>query len=234
MRYFNSFMMASVIGLSSLLFVSCQCSHDTSKDETHTDQTQAQPQTQMQGQQPGTQTKQGESIPMATTGKHPVVILETNLGNMEVELWDDKAPESVKNFLQYVDDGFFNGTIFHRVIDGFMIQGGGFTEDMKQKDTRAPIKNEARADVPNTKGTLAMARTNVVDSATAQFFINVKDNAFLNHRDDTPAGFGYAVFGTITGGMDTVDKIRTTPTTNKGMYENVPVTPVVILKAHRK
>jgi peptidyl-prolyl cis-trans isomerase B (cyclophilin B) len=163
----------------------------------------------------------------------PTVIMETSEGKIRVELFADKAPVTVKNFLQYVDEGFYNGTIFHRAIDGFMIQGGGFTPDMQQKTTRPPIKNEASAELKNELGTLAMARTAVVDSATAQFFINVQNNANLDHRDETPRGFGYAVFGKVVEGMDVVDKIKKVPTTTSGMHQNVPKTPVVIQQVKR-
>ena len=159
---------------------------------------------------------------------NPVVSMKTSEGLIRIELWPDKAPETVKNFLQYVDEGFYNGTIFHRVIDHFMIQGGGFTPDLKQKPTHAPSKNEASAELRNDRGTIAMARTMVVDSATAQFFINVVDNANLNHSNDSPAGFGYAVFGKVIEGMDVVDKIKSVATTNSGPFQNVPVKPVVI------
>ena len=160
-----------------------------------------------------------------------MVILTTSLGAIEVELDSEKAPISVENFLQYVDDGHFDGTIFHRVIPGFMIQGGGFTSDFQQKPTRDAIKNEANNGLKNDRGTLAMARTGVVDSATAQFFINLTDNDFLNHggRD-----FGYAVFGRVTSGMEVVDKIAGVETGNKGPHQNVPKTPVVIESAKRK
>lgn len=159
---------------------------------------------------------------------NPVVVMNTSLGQIRIQLWPDKAPETVKNFLQYVDEGFYNGTIFHRVIGNFMIQGGGFTSEMKQKPTRAPIKNEAGADLKNERGTIAMARTNVVDSATAQFFINVVDNPGLNHMDDSAPGFGYAVFGKVIDGMDVVDKIKSVPTTSSGPFKDVPAKPVVI------
>lgn len=160
----------------------------------------------------------------------PHVLLETSLGEIEVELEADKAPVSVQNFLSYVDSGFYNGTIFHRVIPGFMIQGGGFDADMQQKTPRAPIKNEADNGLHNVRGTLAMARTQAVDSATSQFFINHKDNAFLDHgsRD-----FGYAVFGKVVKGMDVVDQIAQVPTGNRGMHQNVPRTPVLIKSAKR-
>ena len=160
---------------------------------------------------------------------NPVVSMKTSEGLIQIELWPAKAPDTVKNFLAYVDEGFYDGTIFHRVIDGFMIQGGGFTQDMKQKPTHAPVKNEAAAELKNDRGTIAMARTQVVDSATAQFFISVADNAFLNHRDNSPAGFGYAVFGKVIGGMDVVDKIKSVKTAS----QDVPVKPVIIESVKR-
>ncbi len=137
----------------------------------------------------------------------PVIVIETSMGTIKAELWPDKAPATVASFLAYIKDGYYAGTIFHRVIDGFMIQGGGFTADMRQKSTKAPVRNEARSDTPNARGTLAMARTSVVDSATSQFFINLVDNGFLNHQNETPAGFGYCVFGKVTSGQDVVDAI---------------------------
>ncbi len=161
-------------------------------------------------------------------GKNPVVLMKTSEGSVKIELWQDKAPITVKNFLDYVNEGFYDGTIFHRVIDNFMIQGGGFTPDMKQKSTHAQIKNEAATDLKNARGTIAMARTNVVDSATSQFFINVNDNEFLNHRDNSPSGFGYAVFGKVIEGMDVVDKIKKAQTKSYGPFQDVPATPVVI------
>jgi cyclophilin family peptidyl-prolyl cis-trans isomerase len=160
--------------------------------------------------------------------KNPVVLMETSMGNVKIELYKDKAPITVNNFLSYVNDKFYDGTVFHRVIPDFMIQGGGFDKGMQEKPTKAPIKNEAGNGLKNDTGTMAMARTGVVDSATAQFFINVKDNAFLNHRDETPGGFGYAVFGKVLDGMDVVHKIEHAQTTTKGPYQNVPVEPVII------
>ena len=157
-----------------------------------------------------------------------MVLVSTSLGDIKIELNKEKAPITVENFLGYVNDKFYDGTIFHRVIAGFMIQGGGFTPDMAQKPTKAQIKNEAGNGLKNDVGTIAMARTGVVDSATAQFFINVVDNAFLDHRDETPQGFGYAVFGKVVDGMDVVKKIAAVPTTTKGPHQNVPVTAVVI------
>ena len=159
-----------------------------------------------------------------------VVEIQTSKGTIRVELDAEHAPVTVQNFLAYADEGFYDGTIFHRVIDGFMIQGGGFTSDMAQKPTKQPIKNEASNGVQNRRGTLAMARTNVVDSATAQFFINLSDNDFLNHgtRD-----FGYAVFGRVVNGMDVVDAIAKVPTGRKGGHEAVPNDPVVIQSIKR-
>ena len=164
---------------------------------------------------------------------NPTVVIQTAQGAITAELWADQAPITVANFLQYLEAKAFDGTIFHRVIPGFMIQGGGFTPDMRQRPTSKPIKNEARADVPNRRGTLAMARTSVVDSATAQFFINLADNAFLNHTDETPRGFGYAVFGKVTAGMDVVDKIAQVRTGNSGPHQDVPVMAVVIQSVRR-
>ena len=170
----------------------------------------------------------------AAKGEKPVVTLTTSLGVIELELDPDKAPITVKNFLEYVDAGFFDGTIFHRVIPGFMIQGGGFSADFVQKPTRAEIKNEATNGLVNKRGTVAMARTNVVDSATAQFFINLKDNDFLNHSSADPRGYGYAVFGHVSSGMDVVDKIAAVETSSKGGHQDVPKTNVVIQSAKRK
>ena len=157
-----------------------------------------------------------------------MVVLSTNYGDITIELHDAEAPKSVANFLQYVEDGHFDGTIFHRVIPNFMIQGGGFTEDMSQKATRAPIENEADNGLKNERGTLAMARTSDINSATSQFFINLTDNDFLNHggRD-----FGYAVFGRVTDGMEVVDKIAAVQTGSHGGHQDVPVDPVVITGA---
>ncbi len=160
-----------------------------------------------------------------------MVKLETSMGEITLELYPDKAPATVANFLQYVKDGSYDGTIFHRVIPTFMIQGGGFDAQMNQKPTKAPIKNEADNGLKNEAYTVAMARTNDPHSATAQFFINVADNQFLNHTAKTPQGWGYAVFGKVVKGQDVVDKIKAVPTGNKGMHQNVPVEPVTIIKA---
>lgn len=165
---------------------------------------------------------------------NPVVVMETNKGTIKIELWADKAPVTVENFLRYVDGGYYDGLIFHRVINNFMIQGGGFDQDMVQKSTFDPIKNEARSDTPNDRGTIAMARTNVVDSATSQFFINLVDNDYLNHSDDTPRGFGYAVFGEVVEGMNVVDAIATVQTGSVRGYSDVPTEAVVITSASRE
>ena len=163
----------------------------------------------------------------------PKVILETSLGNIKLELFEKDTPETVANFLVYVDEGHYDNTIFHRVIPGFMIQGGGFTPDMEQKLTYDPIRNEAKDGGANNRGTIAMARTMVVDSATCQFFINTVDNAFLNYQNSTPQGFGYCVFGQVIEGMDVVDKIEKVPTTGRNGHQDVPVKPVIIRKANR-
>jgi peptidyl-prolyl cis-trans isomerase B (cyclophilin B) len=159
---------------------------------------------------------------------NPLIRMETSLGPITLELAADLAPTTVANFLEYVADGFFDGTIFHRVIPEFMIQGGGMTADMAQKPSRAPIRNEAANGLKNLRGTIAMARTSVVDSATCQFFINVVDNAFLDHRDTSAGGFGYAVFGRVTDGMETVDKIQQVETANRAGHQDVPAEPVII------
>ena len=158
------------------------------------------------------------------------VRLQTSKGDILISLDEEKAPLTVANFLRYVEEGFFDDTIFHRVIPGFMIQGGGMTPDMEQKSNHPPIRNEADKGLKNLRGTLAMARTSVVDSATSQFFINLVDNAFLDYRDASAQGFGYAVFGSVTEGMETVDAIGAVATGNSGMHQNVPVEPVVIEK----
>ncbi|MBI3384003.1 MAG: peptidyl-prolyl cis-trans isomerase [Aquabacterium sp.] len=158
------------------------------------------------------------------------VKIATSMGDIVLQLDAAKAPKSVDNFVQYVKAGHYNGTVFHRVIDGFMIQGGGMTPDMREKPTRAPIPLESRNGLSNVRGTVAMARTNVPDSATAQFFINVKDNAFLDAAR-SPDGNGYAVFGKVIQGMDVVDKIRKVETGQKGPYGDVPVQPVIIKTA---
>jgi cyclophilin family peptidyl-prolyl cis-trans isomerase len=178
----------------------------------------------------GNLTGNSSAAPAPAPAKNPIVVMDTSLGPVEMEIFVDKAPITAANFLQYVDAGFYNGTIFHRVIPTFMIQGGGFTPDMTEKPTRAPIKNEAGNGLSNDLGTLAMARTSIVDSATAQFFINVTDNPFLNHTSNSDDGYGYAVFGKVISGMDVVNKIKIVPT---GMGD-VPVTPVIIKSIKRQ
>ena len=159
-----------------------------------------------------------------------MIRMQTSLGVIDIELDTEKAPETTANFLQYVNDGFYDGTIFHRVIDGFMIQGGGLEPGMKEKQTRSPINNEANNGLKNERGTIAMARTQDPHSATAQFFINIADNKFLNHSSPTIDGWGYCVFGRVVNGMDVVDKIRGVATTSKGYHQDVPVDDVVIEK----
>jgi len=169
--------------------------------------------------------------PPAATVKNPRVVLETSKGKIVLELYADKAPKTVENFLTYVKAGFYDGTIFHRVIEGFMIQGGGMTAELREKQARDPIPNEAGNGLKNARGTIAMARKPDPGSATAQFFINTVENPFLDHKDETPRGFGYAVFGKVISGMDVVDAIARSPVATKQGYENVPVDPIVIKKA---
>jgi peptidyl-prolyl cis-trans isomerase A (cyclophilin A) len=170
--------------------------------------------------------------PAADAGAATKVLIKTSMGDMTVELYPDKAPKSVENFLTYVNSGFYDGTIFHRVIDNFMIQGGGFTRELRQKPTRPAIANEAKNGLSNTRGTLAMARTGDPNSATAQFFVNVVDNPRLDYTSDANgATWGYAVFGKVVSGLDVVDKIKATPTGAQGPFKSdVPTTPVVIEK----
>jgi len=167
------------------------------------------------------------------TAKNPVVRLTTSAGVIEIELEARKAPRTVRNFLEYVDTGFYNGTVFHRVIRGFMIQGGGFEAGMKEKPTHAPIPNEADNGLKNLAGTIAMARTPDPHSASAQFFINTVDNGFLDHRDKSAQGWGYCVFGKVTKGMDVVRKIEAAPTRNAGPHQSIPITDIVITRAER-
>jgi len=165
---------------------------------------------------------------------NPKVRMETNKGPITIELYPDKAPKTVENFLVYVDEGYYDGTIFHRVIKDFMVQGGGFTEDLQKKPTHDPIQNEADNGVKNERGTIAMARTGDPHSATAQFFINHKDNEFLNHSGKNPRGWGYTVFGKVTDGMEVVDEIASSPTGGKGPFPtDVPQTTIVIEKVTR-
>jgi cyclophilin family peptidyl-prolyl cis-trans isomerase len=169
----------------------------------------------------------------AFAADNPQVILETSLGNITLDLYPEKAPLTVKNFLAYVDKGFYNGTIFHRVIRGFMIQGGGFTKAMEEKPTKGPITNEAENGLKNERGTIAMARTPDPHSATSQFYINTVDNLFLDHRAKTFEGYGYCVFGKVVKGLDVVDAIENAPTTQREGFQDVPVKPIIIKKAVR-
>jgi len=171
------------------------------------------------------------SIPPAWA-QNPRIEFKTSVGSFVIEIYPDKAPKTAANFLQYAKDGFYNGTVFHRVIDSFMVQGGGFDRDMRQKATRAPIENEAgiaiKGGLKNDLGTVAMARTPDPNSATAQFFINLKDNDFLNYRESSAQGYGYAVFGRVVEGMDTVNRIAKSPTTTVGSFQNVPQKQILI------
>ena len=176
---------------------------------------------------------QGQSADIPPATANPKVVMQTSMGDIVIELYPQKAPKTVANFLQYVDEGFYNGTIFHRVIDGFMIQGGGFTEAFEKKETRAPIMNEADNGLRNTIGTIAMARTMDPHSATAQFFINVANNSNLDFREKTPRAWGYAVFGRVVKGMEVVKAIKSVPTGSRGMYSDVPTTAIIIQKVSR-
>jgi len=162
-----------------------------------------------------------------------MVRFETSLGNFTIELFEKEAPISVKNFLQYVDDGHFDGTIFHRVIPGFVIQGGGMEPGMNQKGTREPIENEAKNGIKNSRGTLSMARTNEINSATSQFFVNLKDNDFLDHKPGSNSTYGYAVFGKVSEGMDVIDKIAKVKTGSRRGHQDVPLEDVVVTSAKR-
>lgn len=176
----------------------------------------------------GWQTVGAENLSQKNTGGRKMVTIKTNYGDIKVELFEKEAPITVKNFLDYAASGHYKGTIFHRVIDKFMIQGGGFDESFNQKSTRDPIKNEAGNQLQNKRGTLAMARTQVVDSATSQFFINLVDNDFLDFKAPTAQHYGYCVFGKVVEGMDVADKIAKLKTGRRGMYQDVPVENVVI------
>jgi len=170
------------------------------------------------------------SVVQGSLSDSPQIIMETSKGTIVLEVFPDEAPETVKNFLRYVRWGHYDGTIFHRVIPDFMIQGGGFTKDMKRKTTEMPVQNEANNGLKNDRGTVAMARTPDPHSATDQFFINTKSNSFLDHKNTTAQGWGYAVFGKVVKGMDVVDAISGVKTAKKGMMSDVPVEPVIIIK----
>jgi len=181
---------------------------------------------------PATALAQSQPKGCTAKGNEPMKVkLTTSMGPIVIELNKEKAPVSVENFVKYVEAGHYNGTIFHRVIPNFMVQGGGFNKDMQQKPTQAPIKNEGANGLKNDNYTVAMARTGVRDSATSQFFINVKDNEFLNYSGENPQGWGYAVFGKVVEGKEIVDKIKGVATINSGMHQNVPAQPVTIEKA---
>jgi len=212
-----------IFTMLAVLLAGCQ-DQSEAPEQTQTDPASTEPVTE-------------ETAPTETAAAadgNPVIVIETNFGTMTVELWADEAPVTVANFLAYVDDAFFDELTFHRVIPGFMIQGGGFDYYMGEKSGGEPIRNEARADLRNDRGTIAMARTNVVDSATNQFFINLVDNEFLNHVSSAPNEFGYAVFGQVIEGMEVADEIATVPTTNRRGHQNVPVEPVVIDSVRRR
>jgi cyclophilin family peptidyl-prolyl cis-trans isomerase len=168
------------------------------------------------------------SVAGAQEAENPVVVIETSMGEIAVELFRERAPRTVENFLTYARDGYYSGTVFHRVIPGFMIQGGGLTADLERKPTRPPIANEATNGLRNERGTVAMARTSEVRSATSQFFINTSDNVALDHKGMAPAEYGYAVFGRVIEGMDVVDQIEKVRTGSRGGHQNVPVDPVTI------
>ncbi|HDL89380.1 MAG TPA: peptidyl-prolyl cis-trans isomerase [Thermodesulforhabdus norvegica] len=175
----------------------------------------------------------GTSMGQESAVSNPQVVMETSKGDIVLELYLDKAPLTVKNFLDYIDAGFYSGTVFHRVIPGFMLQGGGFSRDMQKKSTLIPVKNEAFNGLKNDRGTIAMARTQDPHSASSQFFINTVDNAFLNHKSQTTAGWGYAVFGKVIKGMEVVDAISKVQTGTQGRFRDVPKTPVEIIKVRR-
>lgn len=186
-------------------------------------------------QEPAKTEKATESKTEMKTGEkmsaNPIIKMETSKGTMTIELDAEKAPLSAANFVSYVEDGFYDGLIFHRVIPGFMVQGGGMKPDMSEKPNKAPIKNEANNGLKNLRGTLAMARTNDPHSATSQFFINLKDNGFLDYTSESPSGWGYAVFGKVTDGLDVIDEIEKVKTGNHGHHGDVPLEPVTIIKA---
>lgn len=175
----------------------------------------------------------GTSMGQESAVSNPQVVMETSKGDIVLELYLDKAPLTVKNFLDYIDAGFYSGTVFHRVIPGFMLQGGGFSRDMQKKSTLIPVKNEAFNGLKNDRGTIAMARTQDPHSASSQFFINTVDNAFLNYKSQTTAGWGYAVFGKVIKGMEVVDAISKVQTGTQGRFRDVPKTPVEIIKVRR-
>ncbi len=224
---------ALAVVLCSMLWVGCEPAGQDTKISAEKDKEQIQKKEQPVAKSEKNQAETEQQTP-APASSLPVVVLETNKGNIVIELNSEKAPLTVENFLQYVDEKHYDGVIFHRVISGFMVQGGGFTPDMKEKPTRQSVQNEADNGVKNDRGTVAMARTPNPHSASAQFFINHKNNDFLNHTAKTPQGWGYCVFGKVIDGMDVVDAIAAVKTSSKGMHDDVPVEAVVITKAYRK
>lgn len=234
------FLLTIAIGL----LIAAGCGGSPPPEEKAEPETKAEPVTPPAEQPPAEEPVEKEEAPppaekkavpqakKAAPAGNPVVALETSKGTIRIELYPDKAPETVANFLQYVDDGFYNGTIFHRVIKGFMIQGGGMTPDMNEKTTRAPIKNESANAVANARGTIAMARTSEPHSASSQFFINHATNRGLD-RDQARDGWGYCVFGKVTEGIEVVDAIAEVQTGNNGPHQNVPVQPILIKSARR-
>ena len=196
---------------------------ESTTGETPTAETEATP---METETPSTDAESDLATPGA-----PVVLMRTNVGDLRIELYPQEAPQTVENFLQYVEDGHFDGTIFHRVVRGFVIQGGGFTADMEEKNTRNPIPNEAENGLKNMRGTLSMARTPDPHSATSQFFVNTKDNAMLDHTRPTMQGWGYAVFGKVISGMEAVDRIEASPVVSRAGHNDVPETPIVVESA---
>lgn len=229
----NSVLKSGLIGVVLTAVIACGAETPDRKSEVQNDETAA-------GQTAAGQASGGKDSAMTTDSSDAEengvrVLMSTNLGEIELLLDEEKAPLSVANFLSYADSGHYNGTIFHRVIAGFMIQGGGFDATLQQKATQAPIENEAANGLKNVTYSLAMARTQVVNSATSQFFINVADNAFLDHRDTSARGFGYAVFGRVVAGQDIVDKIAATQTGAAGRFpKDVPVEAIVIESVARK
>ena len=214
-----------LIAIFTSFFLITGCNADETKKEEETNKTTATETTTVATEKTTDTKDSGDKM------SNPIIKLETSKGTMTIELDAEKAPKSAANFIDYVNDGFYDGLIFHRVIPNFMVQGGGMNPDMSQKPNKAPIENEANNGLKNDRGTLAMARTNDPHSATSQFFINLKDNDFLNHTSESPAGWGYAVFGKVTDGLETIDEIAKVQTGNKGHHGDVPVEEVTIIKA---
>ena len=200
-------------------------SSDSTGSETATDESTP-AETEVDAMEAETDTSE-ESPDLRTPGA-PLVLMRTSVGDLRIEFYPQEAPETVENFLRYVEDGHFDGTIFHRVVRGFVIQGGGFTADMEEKETREPISNEAQNGLKNLRGTLSMARTTDPHSATSQFFVNTKDNAMLDHTGTDMRGWGYAVFGKVISGMEAVDQIEASPVVSRAGHNDVPDTPIVV------